>query len=53
MDDLLCDSLENARTAFDREAADILSDCTPWERTVITGTMRALKEHLRRGKPPC
>ena len=53
VDDLLCDSLENARTAFDREAADILSDCTPWERTVITGTMRALKEHLRRGKPPC
>ena len=51
VDDLLCDSLENARTAFDREAADILSDCTPWERTVIIGTMRTLKEHLRRGKP--
>ncbi len=50
VDDLLCDSLENARAAFDREAADILSDCTPWERTVITGTMRTLKGHLRRGK---
>lgn len=52
VDDLLCDSVLTSRAAFEREASDILSDCSHWERRIITGTMRALKEHLRRGKPP-
>ena len=51
VDDLLCDSLETSRTAFEREASEILSDCTHWERKIITGTMRDLKENLRRAGP--
>ena len=45
--DLLCDSLEHSAAAFEREAAEILSDCSLWERKVITSTMRTLKESLR------
>lgn len=47
VDDLLCDSLEHSAAAFEREAAEILSDCSLWERKVITSTMRTLKESLR------
>ena len=46
-DDILCDSLERSRVSFEREAAEILSDCSLWERKVITSTMRTLKESLR------
>lgn len=47
VDDLLCDSLTESRAAFEREAADLLSDCTHRELRIITGTMRSLKENLR------
>lgn len=46
-DDLLCGSIPAAVKAFDKEAAQILEDCTHAERRVILGTMRALKEQLR------
>lgn len=46
-DDLLCGSLPAAKAAFDREAAQILSDCTLEERKIIIGTMRTLREHHR------
>lgn len=48
VDDLLCDSLIQSRAAFERETADILADCTHQELQIITGTMRSLKEHLRK-----
>lgn len=48
VDDLLCDSLETSRAAFERDAMDILSDCSHKELKIITETMRALKENLRR-----
>lgn len=48
VDDLLCDSLVYAKTALERDAAGILSDCTHQELKIITGTMRALKENLRK-----
>lgn len=48
VDDLLCDSLEKSNAVFEREVAELLADCTHWELKVITGTMRALKENLRR-----
>lgn len=47
VDDLLCDSVRCASAAFEREAADILSDCTHQELRIITKMMRALKESLR------
>lgn len=48
VDVLLCDSLMESSQEFEREAADILADCTHSERKVITETMRALKENLRK-----
>lgn len=47
VDDLLCDSLLESRTAFEREIDELLRDCTHAELKVIAGTMRALKENLR------
>lgn len=48
VDDLLCDSLESSKASFEREATQILSDCSHKELKIITGTMRALKDNLRR-----
>ena len=50
VDDLLCDSLAKSDGVFEREAAELLSDCTHWERKIITETMRSLKENLRKTK---
>lgn len=51
VDDLLCDSLMASKASFEREAADILSDCSHSELKIITGTMRSLKENLRAANP--
>lgn len=48
VDDLLCDSLPQAKVSFEREVNDLLSDCTHQELKIITGTMRSLKENLRK-----
>ena len=50
VDELLCDSLIESKAIFEREATDILSDCTHQELKIITGTMRALKENLRKAR---
>lgn len=47
VDDLLCDSLESSKSAFEREASQILADCSHKELRIITGSMRALKDNLR------
>lgn len=48
VDDLLCDSLPASKAVFEREAAHILSDCSYLELKIITETIRALKENLRK-----
>lgn len=48
VDDLLCDSIKSSHNAFERDVSDILSDCTHQELKIITGTMRSLKENLRK-----
>ncbi len=48
VDDLLCDSLAQARSSFESEALSLLSDCSHRELVVITETLRSLKETLRR-----
>lgn len=48
VDDLLCDSLTESKHTFENNAESILSDCTHQERIIITETMRALKENLRK-----
>ena len=45
---LLCDSLEFSKAAFEREISEILSDCTHQELRIISGTMRVLKDNLRK-----
>ncbi len=47
--DLLCDSLPQARDPFEREAAALLDDCSHRELKIITATMRTLKDSLRQG----
>ena len=51
-DDILCDSLERSRASFEREATELLADCSHRELKILTGTMRALKEALRRSEGP-
>lgn len=48
VDDLLCDSLEFSKATFEREISEILSDCTHQELRIISGTMRELKDNLRK-----
>ena len=50
VDDILCDSLEQAKDSFTREITELLSDCTHRELKIITGTIRALKENLRKAE---
>lgn len=47
VDDLLCDSVVKSRAPFEREAAELLADCSHRELKIITGVMRSLKEQLR------
>ena len=47
-DDLLCDSLPASGSVFEKEAAQILSDCSQLELRIITETIRTLKENLRK-----
>lgn len=48
VDHLLCDSLPNSHDIYKSEAGKLLADCTHQELKIITGTMLALKEQLRR-----
>ena len=48
VDDLLCDSLTESRHSFEQLANDILADCSHRELRIITETMLALKENLRK-----
>ncbi len=48
VDDILCDSLPASRGVLEREAEHLLSDCSHAELKVITETILALKESLRR-----
>ena len=48
VDYFLCDSLESATVPYDRIATEILSDCSHRERIIITETMIAMKEILRK-----
>lgn len=51
VDELLCDSLTASASIFEREVTQLLADCSHQELKIITETMRALKESLRKGRP--
>lgn len=47
-DDLLCDSLQYEREAFEGELVRLSQDCTPKELRLITDLVRAMKESMRK-----
>ena len=47
-DDLLCDSVIHANVQFERDIAELLEDCDPYEIRMVKDMTEALKETLRR-----
>ena len=47
-DDLLCDSVVHAMVQFERDIAELLEDCDPYEIRMVKDMTEALKETLRR-----
>lgn len=54
VDELLCDSLEHAKSLFENEILKETKDCTEEEIRIIADTVKALKKSLRKreGKSP-
>ena len=50
VDDLLCDSVTESRETYEKRMNNILADCTQKELRIITDTMLALKENLRKAE---
>ncbi len=48
VDDLLCESLESPRLAYEKEASEILAGCTNTQKAIITESMLTLKENLQK-----
>lgn len=48
LDDLVCDSLDKAKTIFENEIAQTVQDCSEQEIRVIADTIIALKNSLRK-----
>lgn len=49
-DELICDELDNAEHTYSAEIASLLNDCTSQELMIMTDTLKALKESLRKRK---
>lgn len=49
VDDLLCDSLKNSKATYEREVADILSDCTHSELKIIRYNSVAQRQSAQSG----
>ncbi len=47
-DDLLCDSVIHAKAQFERDIAELLEDCDPYEIRMVKDMTEALKNTLRR-----
>lgn len=50
LDDLVRDSVDKEHNAFESEWNDLTKDCTPEERRILSDTVVALKEIMRRHK---
>lgn len=51
LDALVCDSLKAASGSFRLEIAQVIDDCTTWELQVLTNSMIAIKNSLRKREP--
>lgn len=49
-DDLLCDSIECEREAFENILGELTKDCTPKELRLLTDLVQATKESMRARK---
>lgn len=49
-DDLLCDNVLMTKVVFDKEAQDVLSDCSEYEVRVLVDVMRVTKDSMRKVK---
>ena len=49
-DEILCDELDNSEHTYMSEISAIMNDCTSKELMIMTDTLKALKESLRKRK---
>lgn len=47
-DELLCDELQNVKHTYSSEISNLLEDCSSHELMIITDTIQALKQSLRK-----
>ena len=50
MDDLLCDSIECEREAFENQLVELTKDCSPLELRMLVDLTRSMKESMRKRK---
>ena len=48
VDDLLCDSVECEREAFENQLVDLSKDCSPLELRMLVDLVRTMKESMRK-----
>ena len=48
MDDLLCDSIECEREAFENQLVELSKDCSPLELRMLVDLVRSMKESMRK-----
>lgn len=48
VDDLLCDSIQCEREAFENQLVELSKDCTPKELRLLTDLASAMKESMRK-----
>ena len=48
MDDLLCDSIECEREAFENQLVELSKDCSPLELRMLVDLARSMKESMRK-----
>ena len=48
VDDLLCDSIQCEREAFENQLVELSKDCSPKELRLLTDLVRAMKDSMRK-----
>ena len=48
VDELLCDNVVHSNHVFNKEAQEILADCTPYDIRVLLDVLKSTKEALRK-----
>ena len=48
VDELLCDNVVQSNHVFNKEAQEVLADCTPYDVRILVDILKASKEALRK-----